>query len=568
MQMDGKSMESSHCEEGDLYLEWRFKLNNNSGGTATESGHTNKIPGDAKMVTSRADLVHKLFILLDADGDGFLNAREMYGFALGTGFDGAETEWPVEFRALCADSGANASVGVNEQTLRRLVDDPSDTGCHCTNEELHEMVRNIAPATPPVAAPPGLTLQSASATALQQDFPATRLADGPRRRLVDEVFHLCDRDEDGRLKQHEMLRFAELTGFEGKEEEWDEEYRLLCADHGLDTQLGIGKDEFARLVDDESDAGQYCSVDELKEMLEKLHSEPLQRPPLPDPAPIHERTASVASTAPTLAPMPVAVGLLKPSQQAEPPTTTPASWQQMDTQPPPVEPRVEQNANNSADSGLHTAVAAMPPGFSRDDLLNAVFRALDEDEDGRLNMQEMRVFAGRIGFDGSDGEWSDEFGAICPDDKGISPELFKQLANDTSDEGCYCTTDELRTILRDLFPKVRARRETTAAAEAAAAAAAPQSRPELVRRLFEVCDRDGDQRLNCREFRRFADAIGFEGEDQQWEVEYAALFDGRSERPEAGISFQIFSELVDDMSESGCYCTDEELSTLYAKFSR
>jgi len=365
---------------------------------------------------------------------------------------------------------------------------------------------------------------------------------------------------------------------------------LLCADRGFDTQLGIGKDEFARLLDDESDAGQYCADDELRVMLEKLRSEPLQCPLLQDPPPVHEGTASVASTAPTLlAPMPVAVGLLRPLQQVEPPITTPASWQQTDTQPASVEPGPEPKENNSVGLGPDCAVAATPPGFSRDDLINAVFRSLDEDEDGQLNEQEMRAFAGRIGFEGSEEEWSGEFRTICPDAGGVSPELFQQLANDTSDDGCYCTTDELRTILRDLFPKVRARRAATAAAAAAAAAeastaeaakvspaahqrlqaAAPHhSRSELVRLIFEVCDCDGDQRLNLLEMRRFADAIGFEGEDQEWEVEFAALFDGRSERPDVGVSLQFFAELVDDMSESGCYCTDEELCAMYANFLR
>merc|ERR1712129_429204 len=105
------------------------------------------------------------------------------------------------------------------------------------------------------------------------------------------------------------------------------------------------------------------------------------------------------------------------------------------------------------------------------------------------------------------------------------------------------------------FSKVRARRGTpiaeaaeapAAAAEAAralpaaheclqgSAAVAPhRSRSELVRLIFEACDSDGDQRLSLREMRRFAEAIGFGGEDQEWEEEFAALFDGRSERPDS-----------------------------------
>eukprot|EP00425_Heterocapsa_triquetra_P010259 CAMPEP_0195125380 /NCGR_PEP_ID=MMETSP0448-20130528/132876_1 /TAXON_ID=66468 /ORGANISM="Heterocapsa triquestra, Strain CCMP 448" /LENGTH=78 /DNA_ID=CAMNT_0040163011 /DNA_START=14 /DNA_END=247 /DNA_ORIENTATION=- len=78
---------------------------------------------------------------------------------------------------------------------------------------------------------------------------------------------MCDGDGDGVLKEEEMRTFAELTGFDGSREAWAEEYVMLCSESGVNPALGIGQDLFVRLLNDESEMGQYCTDEELREML-------------------------------------------------------------------------------------------------------------------------------------------------------------------------------------------------------------------------------------------------------------------------------------------------------------
>ncbi|CAK0826777.1 unnamed protein product, partial [Prorocentrum cordatum] len=91
-----------------------------------------------------------------------------------------------------------------------------------------------------------------------------------REAMVREVFRLCDLDGDGFLAQAEMCAFARETGFDGSDQDWQEEYGALCEEHGQDPAVGVPVELLARLVDDDSDNGCHCTDSELKEMLERL----------------------------------------------------------------------------------------------------------------------------------------------------------------------------------------------------------------------------------------------------------------------------------------------------------
>mmetsp|Transcript_78046 Transcript_78046/g.246529 ORF Transcript_78046/g.246529 Transcript_78046/m.246529 type:complete len:665 (+) Transcript_78046:60-2054(+) len=219
------------------------------------------------------------------------------------------------------------------------------------------------------------------------------------------------------------------------------------------------------------------------------------------------------------------------------------------------------------------------PVLSRMDLVRAVFNACDANGDGRLSAEEMRAFAGHIGFEGGDNDWSSEFQMLCEEhgrtaQDGVDREMFSQLVNDQTDAGCYCSDDELRIMVRDFFPEVRAR---TAAPPAAAAPPVPApppaptqdpaevpARTKLIRSVFEALDRDGDQRLSSQEMYRLASMVGFQGNDGEWQAEFASLFEGKQDTPEAGMRVEHFEELVNDCSDNGCYCTDDELDKLSA----
>ncbi|CAJ1375227.1 unnamed protein product [Effrenium voratum] len=84
-----------------------------------------------------------------------------------------------------------------------------------------------------------------------------------RAELKSALFSALDQDGDRRLLSPELRQFAELTGFEGDPEEWEEEYRVLCEAQGCDLAA------FGQLLDDDED-GLYCADAELAEMLQVL----------------------------------------------------------------------------------------------------------------------------------------------------------------------------------------------------------------------------------------------------------------------------------------------------------
>ena len=56
-----------------------------------------------------------------------------------------------------------------------------------------------------------------------------------------------------------MGRFAVQTGFDGGDAAWATEYAALCRDNQRSASAGIDEGLFAKLVDDQSDLGIYCS---------------------------------------------------------------------------------------------------------------------------------------------------------------------------------------------------------------------------------------------------------------------------------------------------------------------
>eukprot|EP00929_Paragymnodinium_shiwhaense_P059670 TRINITY_DN29871_c0_g3_i2.p1 TRINITY_DN29871_c0_g3~~TRINITY_DN29871_c0_g3_i2.p1 ORF type:complete len:386 (-),score=54.40 TRINITY_DN29871_c0_g3_i2:748-1905(-) len=87
-----------------------------------------------------------------------------------------------------------------------------------------------------------------------------------RDRLVAEVFKCLDISSCGLLRQSEMYRVALETGFDGDEEQWQEEYKGLCQDLDRDPAVGLDLATFKSFVNDRSEAGCYCSEDELIEL--------------------------------------------------------------------------------------------------------------------------------------------------------------------------------------------------------------------------------------------------------------------------------------------------------------
>lgn len=108
--------------------------------------------------------------------------------------------------------------------------------------------------------------------------------------------------------------------------------------------------------------------------------------------------------------------------------------------------------------------------------------------------------------------------------------------------------------------------------EVAASVLAPpvDPRPGIIKDVFHAADLDGDAALCPQEMLRFSRLIGFHGDDATWAAEYDALFKGNEDLLMTSgigsgfIGLDLFTRLVNDESEHGCFCTNDELRKITA----
>jgi Ca2+-binding EF-hand superfamily protein/predicted GNAT family acetyltransferase len=472
----------------------------------------------------RKELVRDVFSAMDCDCDGTLSEREMRVFAQHTGFDGDDASWAKEYGLLCSSyNGAQSAISLS--LFEKLVDDETDDGCFCTNEELRDMLlasRGKHDLDDKGTKQAEYDSHAQKATAKDSAGPGKTAAAvvshrSPRSERIEKVFRSFDRDGDGFLSQEEMQRFARHTGFDGSDADWANEYSMLCSSYN-GMQSAISLVLFEKLVEDDSEDGCYCTDGELEDMLsaqqiprEMLYPE--QTVPSPHPPSGTEHIEAV-----------------QPVERLERPVTT-----------------------------------------SRSKLIKEVFHVFDADRDGYLNSSEMRRFAGHTGFDGNDAEWAAEYRVLCSSFGGgqgpISSSSFEALVEDSSEDGCYCTDDELKEMMAAESTRGGQQQETQkhpAISNAQPPGLSEHSalrRSELVRKIFNLLDKDGDSVLNEKEMRPFAAHTGFDGNAAEWAAEYRMLCSSYNGF-QPSISLALFEKLVDDQSEDGCYCTDEEIQVM------
>eukprot|EP00971_Amphidinium_carterae_P031982 630102-Amphidinium_carterae.1 len=305
---------------------------------------------------------------LDANSDSCLDKTELRRFAQETGFGGSDEEWDQEFLAQCP-----SGQGLTLADFSRLVNDSTDDGCYCSDEELQAILSK---------------LNASSASHQQIPVPEEAMQPGlaeilgHRNTLIAGLFVALDVNGDKCLDKVELRVFAQETGFDGGDKEWEVEFRALCP-----VGAGLNLAEFAKLVNDNSDDGCYCSDEELQGMIARLDAAP---------------TAVAVSNLLTM-------------------------------------------------SATQTTVTVVDTyGDGRSDLIRDVFTSCDTNRDGCLDKAELRVFAQETGFDGRDEDWESEFRALCPSGPGLNLADFTKLVNDNTDDGCYCTDDELQAMLMRL----------------------------------------------------------------------------------------------------------------------
>lgn len=108
------------------------RVESHSHGTNWRAKRSREIP--------RAELIKAAFRACDVYKDGFLCCAELGSFACKTGFDGAEDDWSEEYAAVCEEWYCDQAKGLAEQVFAELVNDHSEKGCPCTDEELRHVI--------------------------------------------------------------------------------------------------------------------------------------------------------------------------------------------------------------------------------------------------------------------------------------------------------------------------------------------------------------------------------------------------------------------------------------------
>ena len=109
--------------------------------------------------------------------------------------------------------------------------------------------------------------------------------------------------------------------------------------------------------------------------------------------------------------------------------------------------------------------------------------------------------------------------------------------------------------------KNREMAETPAIALENAARVDSPTRRNLMEAVFSMLGR-GQGCLDVDAMRILADFVGFEGDHHDWWMEYCSLCVLLDCDPDHGLDLKAFVELVEDESDDGCHCSDDELREL------
>lgn len=91
----------------------------------------------------------------------------------------------------------------------------------------------------------------------------------------------------------------------------------------------------------------------------------------------------------------------------------------------------------------------------------------------------------------------------------------------------------------------------------------PELRREFTHLIFDQLDAQSQGVLHMNDVRKFAEAFGFEGDDNDWAAEFTSLCRHLGCRTDIGIDPRSFAELVSDDTIQGCFCTDGDLEWLH-----
>jgi len=91
-----------------------------------------------------------------------------------------------------------------------------------------------------------------------------------------------------------------------------------------------------------------------------------------------------------------------------------------------------------------------------------------------------------------------------------------------------------------------------------------KARKELLHAVFRACDLNGDDWLSEGEFRNIANFYGFKGDSEKWAEEFKKLCEEHRANPNRGISFTMFTNLLNDQ-QGGLHADMDDLQKMLRK---
>eukprot|EP00931_Biecheleriopsis_adriatica_P060565 TRINITY_DN36389_c0_g1_i1.p1 TRINITY_DN36389_c0_g1~~TRINITY_DN36389_c0_g1_i1.p1 ORF type:complete len:1551 (+),score=442.46 TRINITY_DN36389_c0_g1_i1:72-4655(+) len=430
----------------------------------------------------REKLIEALFRMLDTNQDGALSADELEVYAKLIGFEG---DWEQEFSELSDQFGWGAVEGLTRDQFTAFVGEDDDM----SDEELRDLLRR-SPArrdsNTSATSGPGKSYADRKDSSIEHAINKMG-----RSQILASMFSVLDSSKSGVVSSSEMLRYAKLAGFDGDDEDWEQEWKDMCEENGWDAD-GATREEFETLLADEPD-------DHLKEIL--LNLQPNSK---------EERRPSLHSNASR---------------------TSRKSW----LHKAPV---------------TQGELAKM----SRTQLLEAIFKSLDVNKDETLSESELLRYAQSAGFEGDQEDFKAEFGEMAEEHgweaaKGVTREQFEELLEEEDEEHLkemllnLSSKDSRRPSLHSSTSRKSwlLRKGSVSLAEIA-----KMDRTQLLEALFKSLDLDKDGMLTAPEMFRYARQSGFEGDEAEWEEEFKGMAQDFGWDARGASREQFFNLLADD----------------------
>lgn len=214
----------------------------------------------------RNDLINAIFASLCEPSKFHLDSKKLRVFAERTGFDGDDAEWAERFELMCEEFAWTAP-GVSQAQFEEFLGDEVDY----TDDELRRVLLSFRIQNRPGA---GSTFRSSGRSSIstwsRKSFQEPEAMN--RKSLIEAIFRCLDSERRKVLTPDAIRIFAEETGFEGNDQEWQEQYHAMSEFFGWqlgDSESGITPSQFAELVDNDEDT----TESELRQVLEKLLAE-------------------------------------------------------------------------------------------------------------------------------------------------------------------------------------------------------------------------------------------------------------------------------------------------------